>query len=290
MTKEQKFALDESIEEDIKTLEGEEVTEDEVEQEEETTTDDTEVVEEVEEEEKVEEKPKVEKPAVDHEALAKARFENSELKRQLAEKQKPVETKTEDVPDPKEDPLGYLAYENRKLKEKVEEVANWKKTQDDAKQQQDFYAAQVRGFNVAEEQFKATVPDYEEVSAHMIGEMKTAFKRLYPTATQPQIDGAVANKIIEMAEQAAQQGKQPVGYLYELSRTVYGYQPKPKEEVAQEKPKKPDLATIAKNQAKSKNGLAGQGSRAAITPEAYADMSIADMEAMGGDFYETFRA
>lgn len=288
MTKEQKFALDESIEEDIKTLEGEEVTEEDDKVEDvETTTDDTEVVE---EEEKVEEKPKVEKPSVDQEAFAKARFENSELKRKLAESQKQPEPVKEEVPDPKEDPLGYLAYENRKLKEKVEEVANWKETQDKAKQQQDFYAAQVRGFNVAEEQFKATVPDYEEVSAHMIGEMKTAFKRLYPTATQPQIDGAVANKIIEMAEQAAQQGKQPVGYLYELSKTVYGYQPKAKEEPVPEKAKKPDLATIARNQAKSKNGLAGQGSRAAITPEAYADMSIADMEAMGGDFYETFRA
>jgi hypothetical protein len=264
--------LDEQIEEDLKKLDEpveEESTPEEIEEEEPSE-------EEAPVEDEPKEEPKKEEPPVDQNAMAQMRYENSRLKRELEEKNKPKEVREEEkIPDPNEDPIAYLAWENRKLKEEVGKVSKWTEEQESKRKQEEFYQAQVRGFNIAEEQFKKTTSDYDDVSAHMVAEMRKGFRAIHPFATDQQIDSAVASKILEMAEQAAQAGYQPAGYLYNMSKERYGYKPK-----EQERPvaRKPDLSVVDKNKKKSANGLSGTGSKSALTIEQLEKMSIRDME------------
>lgn len=262
-----KKTLDEQIEEETKLLEEEVVPVEEPE-------------EEVEELTEPEVKPEVKDPSND--TIARMAWELREEKRQRAALEKQIEesskpkVETPKAPDPEEDPLAYLQWELSETKRKANELSDWKDAQEKTSQQQQFVEAQRTGFKVAESQFAPTVPDYQEACDHMLGEMARSVKLLNPHANPAQVNSFVESQLLSWAEQAAQMGQQPAKALYDMSKSHFGFVKKPEEE----KPVKPDLATIAKNQRKSGNGFSGQSTKRTKTMKDLESMSVADMDRM----------
>jgi hypothetical protein len=239
----------------------------------------------------VEEPPKEEPKTVAEEekpdaaAFARMRREKAALERRLQEveaaKQQPAPVTSpaqsaQEDPEPnmQEDPIAWVQWNKRQTDAQLSEFNNWKQSQTQAYEQNQLVSRAAQELTEYESQFKATVTDYDDVANFMVGELKKSFKRLNPSASEDQVLKQVQQHILLESSKLAAKGLNPVEELYHIAKNEYGYTP-PTQAVE----KKPDLAAIAKNQARSAGmaGAAGSPKRAApSTLQAAAEMTPAE--------------
>lgn len=224
---------------------------------------------------------------LDNAAYAKMRREKAaaerriaELERQMQERAQPAQpqnvAQTQDDPEPDiaVDPVAWVQWNKRQTDAKLSEFYQWKEAQAQQAQHNEIYTRATQELAAYENQFKATVDDYDDVSNFMINELKNSFKRLNPSATEDQILQQVQRHVLLESSKYAQQGLNPVEELYHVAKNEYGYKP-----AANDAPKKPDLNAIAKNQGRSA-GMAGAGGSPRRAPlsgmEAAAEMTPAE--------------
>lgn len=158
--------------------------------------------------------------------------------------------------------------------------------QDQASQEQDLQRQAVNEFVNFENEFKATTPDYEAASSHMIRRMTEGVAAVYPAATPAQVSQFVRNQVLQLAGKAATYGVNPAEALYAMAHEKYGYTkaapkvdpkltPTPKEK-AEDAAKK--LALVNKNKQRSASPLTsgGQNGSPATSIEEAAEMNLAD--------------
>lgn len=249
------------------------------------------------EKEEEEEQPEIKPdPPLDQKAVANAHFEAREAKRREKEAIEKAEAaqkriaelessynqpkKSEDPePDPEEEPVAHARWEARQARKEAQEAREAVNQLVNRQNQQEQLSAQEQEFADLEQQYMQIVPDYNDVTSHMIRQMAQSAKMLSPTATNQQIGKFVKQQVMTLAEQFKQQGINPADGLYNLGKTHYGYQPK-----EQEKPAvlKPDIEKVAKNQKRSASGFgSGASGEANVTLEHAAKMTISELQSLG---------
>lgn len=253
------MSLEEEIERMKKELEGNEnetevnVDETKTEQEPEKET-----VEEVKEPKEVKEEPKEEpkqeeKP--DAAAFARMRRELAAAKKE-AEELKNKMNSTEETTD-------YDAKVSNDLEEILRERQITKATQE---------------FVILEENFKSTVPDYEDISNGYKEAIYQSLKIQNPYKSHIELLNDTKMTLLVKAGKFVNQGLDPIQELYEEAKSL-GIRPNVKaEEPVREEVKKPKLEVIAKNKARNGGmlGAEGSGSGGLITKEMAAEMTVAE--------------
>lgn len=205
--------------------------------------------------------------------------ENEDLKAAAIAKPKEEVKDTDPAPDAAENPIEYLAWENRQLKKGQEELIAFKNQFETSQAAQQREMVRVQAMQADAALAEAHIPDLAQGIDHMYETLKKAVSQTSPTATPQQVDAFVRDKMNGWADHYASQGMNRAQALYLLSQQKYEYK---KEEPKAEPTKqaRASLETVEKNKSKSAHGL-GTGSTKSnvITPEAFAKMSVADMEA-----------
>lgn len=240
--------------------------------------------------EPVEQTPPPEDKKAYNDAMARMRRELAATKRMLEEAKaqpKPVMAQPapqavapahDEEPDVNTNPVEWVQWNIRKTEAQVNEIREWKEEQSRSAQQTQVLQGAVQELSRYENEFKATAPDYDDVSNFVVGELKRSFKIMHPGASDDQITQAVQRHVLLEASRYAQQGLNPVEEMYLRAKNELGYQPKvPSADNVTEL--RPDLDKIAKNKQRSAgmNGAAGAAQRATpSTKAAAADMTAAE--------------
>jgi hypothetical protein len=206
-----------------------------------------EVKEEVKEETKQEEKPDAAAFARMRRELAAAKKEAEELKSKM---------KSEETTD-------YDAKVSNDLEEILRERQITKATQE---------------FVILEENFKSTVPDYEDISNGYKEAIYQSLKIQNPYKSHIELLNDTKMTLLVKAGQFVNQGLDPIQELYEEAKSL-GIRPNVKaDEPLKEEVKKPKLDVIAKNKARNGGmlGAEGSGSGGLITKEMAAEMTVAE--------------
>lgn len=146
------------------------------------------------------------------------------------------------------------------------------------KYQQNLQRQAVEEFNSIEAEFSKETPDYEEASAHVIKNMYSGVKSVYPELNDQQAVSFVQKQVLQIASNAAQRGLNPAEVLYQMAYDKYGFQanapqPQPSNKVN-------NLKTIAKNKKRSASPLAG-GGRSASSNVSLQEAGNMDLAAFG---------
>lgn len=253
--------------EELKRLEGQEIPENDTEETEvEETIEEVESEEEVTEDETPEapEQPVIEvvEPPKDHKAWADQRRENAALKREIAElakkleqpKQSPVNTDPEPVKE--EEPLAWLEWDNRRVRKELEELRSSTVPEIEERKAQERKARAADEFTQYENRFKTRVPDYEQVGAHAMQQLRISYKNVAPHLSDGKVNEMIAEHILNIASQAARDGLDPAEEVYNTFKGQFGA-PRivPKEEPV----KKLDLDRLDRSRKKSATALVGGG-------------------------------
>lgn len=232
------------------------------------------IKEEPKEEPKKEPEPvKVEEEKPDASVFYKLRQEakkREELERELAELKQPKQA----IPSADDDIEGHLQGEIRELKETVGNLTGIVgMTLHEKKEEQELESA----FSVLgqfEKRLESDKPDYQQARNHIARIYAEEYKLKNPNMSEKQLVQAVAGEIINVADYAAANGKDPASFIYERA-SLYGYRPEVKEAKQEPAKKQPDLSKIAANKEKSAGMASGAGSGVAhgITFEALEGMS-----------------
>lgn len=236
------------------------------------------------------EEPKKEQSSNDLTDAERARIrvlerQKREYQEQLKQAKEPKkeEQKTE-APNKEEDYEGWLEYQNEQLRKEVDGVKDALENnpvlkQVKAQQQEE---AEMRGFQMLENQFKQSVDDYEDVSNHMAGVIYNSIRALNPGLPQDRAVEATKRQILDMANNLLDQGyENPVQVMYQMAKTQYGYQPKKEEKQEQ---KKPDLDKITEAKNKSATpAMGGRNKQAGISQEEFSKMSTAQKDKLSPD-------
>ena len=233
--------------------------------------------EEIKEEPKEEPKPepvKVEEEKPDASVFYKLRQEakkREELERELAELKQPKQA----IPSADDDIEGHLQAKVAQLEGTLNNVLGVVGQDLLAKKEEQELESAFGVLNQYEKRLEAEKPDYQQARNHIARIYAEEYKLKNPNMTEKQLVQAVAKEIINVADYAAANGKDPASFIYERA-SLYGYRPEVKQEAKQESIKKqPDLAKISANKEKSAGMASGAGSGAAhgITFEALEKMS-----------------
>lgn len=231
-----------------------------------TETEDTQedVQEDVEEASNVEKEEKQ-----DNAAMAALRRQLVATQKQLEEQralmQQPIPKPTQaevrqqkaDDPEPDVDDIeAHLRWENRQMMREVNEMKEWRKNIERQQQEQTTIQRAINNFVSIEQQYKASNPDYDDASAHMVNKMRDGVQAIYPGASQAEVNQFVMNQILNIANSYAAKGLNPAEELYLLSVEKYGFS---KEEPAKERTQKASVKTVADNRRKSVTSLNGGG-------------------------------
>jgi len=209
-----------------------------------------EVKEEVKEEPKEEakeEKPDASAFARMRRELAAAKKEAEELKQKLS---KPVE-EPEDNYDPAVAELQAI-FEERQIAKATEE------------------------FVILEENFKQSVPDYEDVSNAYRAAIYQSLKIQSPYKSHTELLRDTKTTLLKKAGTFVNQGLDPILELYEEAKSL-GIRPQAKAPVVEEA-KKPSLDTIAKNKSRNSGmmGAGGDGTGGQLTAETASGLTVSE--------------
>ena len=204
---------------------------------------------------------------------------------------KKVETDAE--PDKDTDPDAHVRWELRQANKKLQTVAEWQEKEQKKRDYEERKSAAERAFENYENNFKATVEDYQDVSNFGVQVIANSLRTLNPDLKGNDLAEAVKMHILRLSGQAEAAGHDPVEYLYHQFKT-WGYTPK-KAEGGEEKKEelKPDLKKIVENKKKSANSLSAGGksgnnsltragllAKGGMTPASLARMTPAQFEEM----------
>jgi len=235
--------------------------------------------------------PVKEEPKVDNEAMARMRWENSELKRQQREAQEAAQkaiqlqqqpAKVDAEPNPQEDMEAWLAWENRQIKAELQQTRTQVEQINREKETDKIIASGVQEVARYEAMIKDTVPDYEGASAFYVNTIKQQI-----LANNPNIDPITLNKTLTMsvlktAATFEAQGINPALAMYNMA-TLQGYKPKVSEQPEQKPAQRASLETIEKNKKKSASGLGGSGGKGTLTMDALDKMSTKELAELGDE-------
>lgn len=131
-----------------------------------------------------------------------------------------------------------------------------------------------------EAEVRTANPDYDAVAGAYTASLAQSLKMLNPESTPHQLVEMTKNKILEQASRLYNKGfSNPAMEMYQRAKEMGFKAPEPKAEAKeeQEQPKKPDMAKLAANRARSAGTSAAPGkSEAQLTPMAVAEMTTAE--------------
>lgn len=187
--------------------------------------------------------------------------EKEDILRKQQEKLEPKRVEIDDDPEPnkEEDYEAHLEWKIRQMDKKLSQYGEQQEQYTQSQKVQEQYKRAINNFILMEGDFSAANPDYEAVSGHLKEKIKEGIQILNPNATPRQIEGSVANQILQMAEGYARKGLNPVEELYSLSKERYGYEPT--QDNADTKEKRASVNDIAANKKKSITSLKGGDSK-----------------------------
>jgi hypothetical protein len=232
--------------------------------------------EEAKEEPKEEPKPepvKVEEEKPDASVFYKLRQEakkREELERELAELKQPKQA----MPSADDDIEGHLTAKVAQLEGTLNNVLGVVGQDLLAKKEEQELESAFGVLSQFEKRLESDKPDYQQARNHIARIYAEEYKLKNSNMTEKQLVQAVAKEIINVADYAAANGKDPASFIYERA-SLYGYRPEVKQEKQEPAKKQPDLARLAANKEKSAGMASGAGSGAAhgITFEALENMS-----------------
>jgi DNA repair exonuclease SbcCD ATPase subunit len=212
-----------------------------------------------------------------------AQREKEALERQLEEvKNKPEKqeqkepAKTDEDPEPDaEDIEAHLKWELRQLQKEQAAIKSEVEARKKKEESAEIYTRAISNFQRLENKFSKTVEDYDDVSGFVLNKIKDGLKALHPFADEAAVGQAAYTQILQMAENFASRGLNPVEELYALGE-IYGYQ---KQEKEPEK-KKASVDTIATNRSKSVNSLAGGTAKKVVANYNPAKMTLKEVKAL----------
>jgi hypothetical protein len=203
--------------------------------------------------------------------LRQAAKKREELERELAELKQPKPT----IPDANDDIEGHLTAKVAQLEGTLNNVLGVVGQDLLAKKEEQELESAFSVLGQFEKRLESEKPDYQQARNHIARIYAEEYKLKNPNMTEKQLVQAVAKEIINVADYAAANGKDPASFIYERA-SLYGYRQELKQEAKQEPVKKqPDLSKIAANKEKSAGMASGAGSGAAhgLTFEALENMS-----------------
>ena len=271
------------VEEEIAAIEGIEGDDAEV-----VTTEEPAQVDELppaEEPEKVEEPVVDPKPEVDNEAMARMRWENSELKRQQREAQELAQRaielqkqpKTEEDPEPNkaEDREEWLEWKVRQADKAIDRANRFIEQQEQSTQKQKLIQGAIEEFTQYEQRFSLKAPDYDDAAKFFQSKVKESIATLQPHLSESQIAQAAANQLLQMGSTFVNQGLDPAEAIYNIAKKQ-GFT-KVEAQTTESKPAKASLETIEKNKSKSANGLGTGAGKQPVTIASLEKASVQDM-------------
>lgn len=185
-------------------------------------------------------------------------------------------------PDRNEDLAGWLVYQA--------EAQRIRDEQRDRESQTTMLARDAAEKITAEQsEYRETNPDYDNALNHAKKEFTSAFKRLNPRATEPEIRKALALEVVQTAYQCERDGASLGEALYDMAIERFGYEPQdhtnpnpnPSGKVPPAAPRQPkvDLKVVANNKRRSASAMEGGGQRTAprLTVEQKANMSLNEL-------------
>lgn len=217
--------------------------------------------------------------------LAAERKARQELESRLSAPVQPVTQPVKNAPNPEpdvnKDPVAWVKWQKEEMEREVREIREWKQEQERRNEAINLEVAAAQEFKAIEAEFKASVPDFDDVADHFNNKMAQSIAMIEPHLTQEQVIAKVKDRVLRMAGEYVRQGLNPVEELYHLSKERYGYTPRVEKEDDDE-PKKPDLSKVAANKKRNAGTAAAKGSGAMpqLTREAAAEMSVADWAAL----------
>jgi len=214
-------------------------------------------------------------------AKRKADALEAELAQLRAQKEKPAshqEAKpdTDAEPDKAADREAWLDWRDRQIDKK--QAAIDARLDGTAKTLQEIerertYGQAVQEFVSLEQEFKASVPDYDKAAGHMRQRLADSLIALNPSLTPAQAQKLTTDRILHMASQAVNNGYNPIEYLYLMAKDTYGFKEEP---AAPAKADGPDLDKIAQNKKRAASPLSagGKSGSARVTAESIIDMPL----------------
>jgi len=126
-----------------------------------------------------------------------------------------------EIPDFDEDPRGYIEAKERQFAQQLDQLQNGPAQQQQAAVQHQQVTTAVTNL---EQQFMASVPDYEQAVGHVQRNADAQIRQLYPQATEQQFSEIRAAALGEFARQCLASGINPAERIYAKAQQL-GYQP-----------------------------------------------------------------
>ena len=145
------------------------------------------------------------------------------------------------------------------------------------KQRQDMINDAVAEFQSYEQEFAATVNDYEDVTTQYVNHVARSIQTLNPQIKGHELNDAVRMQILQQAGRYVTQGLDPAEEMYHTAKQLF---PTQEQAAEQEQPVKRDIKKVAENRKKSASPLAGRSKSKSqtLTLDEVAQMSPAEYQ------------
>jgi len=154
-------------------------------------------------------------------AAMQQQLQQFQAQQQVAQQQAQLAAEQAAIPDFDEDPRGYIEAKERQFAQALEQMQNGPAQQQQAAMQHQQVAAAVDNL---EQQFMASVPDYEQAAALVQRDADAKIRQLYPQATEEQFQMIRTSALSEFARQALANGINPAAHLYQRAQEL-GFKP-----------------------------------------------------------------